>query len=336
MVDIDNSFECNVCLNKFTSEGVREPKICIPCGHTICTECLNGIISSRMSGPSCPSCRIPLALDAATRKVICPTNYALVTVIQVMEQKALLQKFGRASESGVDDSRELLASLKTERARVANECGELQSQVSQLEQLLIGEKSKLLYVMKAMNELDLRISDIEGGRSTSKPASSRANSLSKPYSVVNGPSVSTQDSLQMTSSMKRDKAATDPFFIPEPPNRPTDPFGIHSSSSISFRSASSSSATDPFFIPEPPNQPTDPFTALVFDPFGTHSSSSVSFRSASSSSTTAIAVQKSPFDDFIGDVFPRRQGIPQPKISGNENASFKVAQIPYDPFAEFS
>lgn len=302
MVDIgDNSFECNVCLNKFSSEGVREPKICIPCGHTICAECLNGLSSSRMSGPSCPSCRVPLALDATTRKVICPTNYALVTVIQVMEQKALLQKFGRSSESGMDDIRALLASLKTERARVANEYGELQSQVSQLEQLLIGEKSKLLYVTKALNELDLRISDVEGGRNNSEIASSRANISSKPCTVVSGPSVEAQHSLRITSSIKGDKVATDQFFIPEPLNRPFDPF----------------TAVD------------------LFDPFATPSSSNVSFPSESSSSTNAaIAVQKSPFDAFFGDAFSCPRGIPQQEIA--QNTSSNVANYTYDPFSELS
>jgi len=94
---------------------------------------------------------------------VCPTNYALVNVVQVMEQKALLQKFGRTAEA-VEDGKELLASLKTERARILNEHKELSSQVSQLEQLLISEKSKLLYVAKTMNELDLRIADLENGR----------------------------------------------------------------------------------------------------------------------------------------------------------------------------
>ena len=58
---------------------------------------------------------------------------------------------------------ETLASLHTEKDRVQNVVNELKSQVSQLEQLVLVEKTKLRYAILSMAETDARINDIQSG-----------------------------------------------------------------------------------------------------------------------------------------------------------------------------
>ncbi len=46
--------ECTICLQTYTAEGVRAPKL-LPCSHTLCLGCLKELVK----GPKmdCPECR---------------------------------------------------------------------------------------------------------------------------------------------------------------------------------------------------------------------------------------------------------------------------------------
>ncbi|KAH3950471.1 hypothetical protein HBI24_118340 [Parastagonospora nodorum] len=52
------AFYCSICLN----ENVLQPIIAIPCGHTICHECIRGLIRHSLCRAKCPLCRRWLSL----------------------------------------------------------------------------------------------------------------------------------------------------------------------------------------------------------------------------------------------------------------------------------
>lgn len=47
------AFYCSICLN----EDVLQPIIAIPCGHTLCHECVRGLIRNSLCRAKCPLCR---------------------------------------------------------------------------------------------------------------------------------------------------------------------------------------------------------------------------------------------------------------------------------------
>ena len=56
---------------------------------------------------------------------------------------------------------ETLESLYSERTRIKKEVTDLQSQVSQLEQLVVVEKSKLTYALNSLSQIDMKITDVK-------------------------------------------------------------------------------------------------------------------------------------------------------------------------------
>lgn len=110
----------------------------------------------------CPSCKVRLLVDPTTKKPHCPINYALVSVLQAWPTHTDSYSGGHTSRNDAVKNAELLSSLKSERTRINNEATEIQSQISQLEQIILSEKVKFAHNLKLKTEIDLRISDLEG------------------------------------------------------------------------------------------------------------------------------------------------------------------------------
>jgi hypothetical protein len=49
--ELENSYRCIIC-DEFYNEKNKKPSCLVPCGHTICQECINSL-----SNNNCPTCR---------------------------------------------------------------------------------------------------------------------------------------------------------------------------------------------------------------------------------------------------------------------------------------
>lgn len=77
--------ECSVCYSTFDSHEHR-PRT-LPCGHTFCTTCIEGVVDRTSSTARCPSCR---AFSFATFAEQFPVSYiaeALMTQLEKMKMK---------------------------------------------------------------------------------------------------------------------------------------------------------------------------------------------------------------------------------------------------------
>lgn len=104
----ENSFECPICF-----DADANPTIIIPCGHTVCGECVQKLIDPTMRGnedgsdetrtPKCPHCRGPLKARLITDykhfcKVHCPER---LDPADLEDDEVSVQDSG--SDSGFDD-----------------------------------------------------------------------------------------------------------------------------------------------------------------------------------------------------------------------------------------
>ncbi|XP_075259190.1 uncharacterized protein LOC142351015 isoform X2 [Convolutriloba macropyga] len=67
-----NFTDCSICLETF-----KTPRI-LPCGHTLCTECLESLMTAEISQRSCPECRKAIPTQGIEEF---PVNYALTSAI---------------------------------------------------------------------------------------------------------------------------------------------------------------------------------------------------------------------------------------------------------------
>jgi Ring finger domain len=65
--------ECPVCLENFAADVATRPPRTLPCGHSVCTPCVNALMEN--AGPLCPLCRIPIPQ-------LPPVNFSLVDALQ--------------------------------------------------------------------------------------------------------------------------------------------------------------------------------------------------------------------------------------------------------------
>ena len=70
-----NFTDCSICLETF-----KTPRI-LPCGHTLCTECLESLMTAEISQRSCPECRKAIPTQGIEEF---PVNYALTSVRNVL------------------------------------------------------------------------------------------------------------------------------------------------------------------------------------------------------------------------------------------------------------
>lgn len=171
-----SELECSVCLEKFTPDGHKMPRICIPCGHSFCNTCIEEI--ANISKAACPTCKTYMFVDKSTNKPKCPVNYSLVTVIQALDQKFLVKSNPEMDLDNNKNTEHILASLKSERNRLVNEQSELQSQILQLEQIVHIEKSKLHHLNKALQDIDFNITKIEFSKNVDISVSNSIENLS--------------------------------------------------------------------------------------------------------------------------------------------------------------
>lgn len=121
---MEKILECPVCLDAFqASQECRRPH-CLPCGHSLCCECLgrsgsvqnvmmamtaeelissaccaaDGMLRISRSRRSCPACRYPLKADQVARY---PRNFALEQVVFHLEQAKQGASATRSAASGV-------------------------------------------------------------------------------------------------------------------------------------------------------------------------------------------------------------------------------------------
>ncbi|CAL4169383.1 unnamed protein product, partial [Meganyctiphanes norvegica] len=73
--------ECSICCEGL-DDSVRRPR-CLPCGHTICTMCID--MSIVKGDRTCPSCRQPHNVEAASNL---PVNFFLEEMFQKMALKS--------------------------------------------------------------------------------------------------------------------------------------------------------------------------------------------------------------------------------------------------------
>ncbi|NXG08598.1 TRI59 protein, partial [Sakesphorus luctuosus] len=82
MERLEEELTCAVCCGIF-----RDPRV-LPCSHTFCRECLQGVLQlSPLSRLRCPSCRAVLDLPAPTALQALPTSFALRAVIEKWQQR---------------------------------------------------------------------------------------------------------------------------------------------------------------------------------------------------------------------------------------------------------
>ena len=91
MTEGTSSNECSVCLEEFTKEGDRCPKL-LPCGHTLCVSCLGAVsqlISLKGLEIQCPECRVYHVLPPTGPKGF-PTNSYILHILDL--EKKITEK----------------------------------------------------------------------------------------------------------------------------------------------------------------------------------------------------------------------------------------------------
>ncbi|XP_066181782.1 tripartite motif-containing protein 59 isoform X1 [Sylvia atricapilla] len=81
MERLEEELSCAICCEIFS-----EPRV-LPCSHTFCRPCLQGLLRSPRQLLSCPSCRAPLAVPSAGPEAL-PVNFAIQAVIDKCRQEA--------------------------------------------------------------------------------------------------------------------------------------------------------------------------------------------------------------------------------------------------------
>lgn len=76
LFDTTNLLDCPICLETYSSVGDHLPRVCVPCGHTVCNLC-----GSDETIRKCPICRMDLLVEEITRTTILPVNYSLIAII---------------------------------------------------------------------------------------------------------------------------------------------------------------------------------------------------------------------------------------------------------------
>jgi hypothetical protein len=79
--------DCTVCYLKFASQPItRVPKM-LPCGHTLCRQCVESLaIRGKLS---CPLCRVEVRLGTDGTATL-PTNHSLLDVLEAPAAELLV------------------------------------------------------------------------------------------------------------------------------------------------------------------------------------------------------------------------------------------------------
>jgi hypothetical protein len=273
-----SELECSVCLEKFTPDGPKMPRICIPCGHSFCNTCIEEI--SNTSKAACPTCKTYMLIDKSTNKPKCPVNYSLVTVIQALDQKFLVKSNPEMDLDNNKNTEHILASLKSERNRLVNEQSELQSQILQLEQIVHIEKSKLHHLNKALQDIDFNITKIEFSKNVD---------------------ISVSNSIENLSCIKKNhnplKDSKDPLIVSESKNNfsYTLPFDL-SNQKNDFIPINNQNYTNNNQMLMNNQSNFDPFKPLDYDPFQS-SGQAINTLTNSYNNTKSVSKKDYPHDD---------------------------------------
>lgn len=69
--------ECGICFQRFSfRHGRRKPKV-LPCGHSLCVDCVTAVFSRARQ---CPTCRVPVPYGVEVGSL--PSNYSLLEVLE--------------------------------------------------------------------------------------------------------------------------------------------------------------------------------------------------------------------------------------------------------------
>ncbi|DBB17647.1 hypothetical protein WJX82_009161 [Trebouxia sp. C0006] len=95
---MEKVLECPVCLNTFqATQECRRPRS-LPCGHSVCSGCLDTILRS-WCRRNCPACRHPLTAYHVARY---PRNFALEQVASHFEQEKQDKSATRSAAADVE------------------------------------------------------------------------------------------------------------------------------------------------------------------------------------------------------------------------------------------
>ncbi|NXR64857.1 TRI59 protein, partial [Rhadina sibilatrix] len=98
MERLEEELTCAICCEIFS-----DPRV-LPCSHTFCRPCLQGLLQPSHGSPagrrlSCPSCRALVAVPAAGPEAL-PINFALKAVIEKCQQEEEAAAAGPGAEAG--------------------------------------------------------------------------------------------------------------------------------------------------------------------------------------------------------------------------------------------
>ncbi len=85
-MDVGSITECSVCLETFSQDGDRVPKL-LPCSHTLCLGCLMELVK----GPKvdCPECRQEHRLSHGAAGSFPSNRYGVCVCVEVCVQERL-------------------------------------------------------------------------------------------------------------------------------------------------------------------------------------------------------------------------------------------------------
>ncbi|NXU67434.1 TRI59 protein, partial [Horornis vulcanius] len=111
---------CAICCEIFS-----EPRV-LPCSHTFCRPCLQGLLQLSEGGPagrrlSCPSCRALVAVPAAGPEAL-PVNFALKAVIDKCRQEEAAAAGAEAGTCGAHPRQPLNIYCLQDRRLVCGQC----------------------------------------------------------------------------------------------------------------------------------------------------------------------------------------------------------------------
>lgn len=137
MIFLETFQECPVCMTGY-DETVRRPRS-MPCGHTVCTTCIDGIIAKGHA--TCPTCRISNTVPKGGQF---PVNYVVEDLLGRLKDSPSSSPSAAAAASGCQleppfHSGKISSLLQQQEAKVLtalSTCQEAQAQVGKFQTTL--------------------------------------------------------------------------------------------------------------------------------------------------------------------------------------------------------
>ncbi len=148
---MSNPDECEICLDKYSIDN--KPK-CLPCGHSICTNCTSWVYTSKKA---CPICRSVFKCPLES----IPINFSLLALLNndlASKHNSFLLSISEEPNNSLEI---VLDSLNDEKNKLTSEVNDINAQISQLEELVSLEKAKKMAVLDLITEVTKKCHLIE-------------------------------------------------------------------------------------------------------------------------------------------------------------------------------